>query len=119
MKKVQSLNGQMAALSRFVSKLFDKCISFFNVLKQAKGFQWTEECEVSFQQLKEYMGQAPFMSKSKEGEEMAIYLGVSQYAISAALVREEDMVQYLIYYVSHRLLDAEPDIPQWRSSPTA
>ena len=37
-KKVQSLNGQIAALSKFVSKAFDKCIPFFNVLKQAKNF---------------------------------------------------------------------------------
>ena len=47
------------------------------------------------------------MSKLKEGEELIIYLGVSQYAISVALVQEEDMVQYPVYYVSHRLLDAE------------
>ena len=48
-KEVQSLNDQIASLSRFVSKAFDKCIPFFNVLKQAKSFQWTEECEVAFQ----------------------------------------------------------------------
>lgn len=62
--KVQSLNGQIVGLSKFVSKV-DKCIPFFNVLKQAKNFQWTEKCEVAFQQLKEYMGQAPLISKSK------------------------------------------------------
>ena len=32
-KEVQSLNGQIAALNRFVSKAFDKSIPFFNVLK--------------------------------------------------------------------------------------
>ena len=56
------------------------------MLKQAKSFQWTEECKVVFQQLKEYMGQAPFMSNPKEEKKLIVYLGVSQHAISAALV---------------------------------
>ncbi|XP_052203478.1 uncharacterized protein LOC127808828 [Diospyros lotus] len=47
------------------------------------------------------------MSKPKEGEELVVYLGVSKYAVSAALVREEDRVQCPVNYVSHRLLDAE------------
>ena len=48
-KEVQSLNGQIVALSRFVSKASDKSILFFNVLKQTKNFRWTKECEVAFQ----------------------------------------------------------------------
>ena len=47
------------------------------------------------------------MSKPKEGEELTVYLGVSQYAINVALVWEENRVQYPVYYVSYRILDAE------------
>ena len=60
--------------------------------RRQKNVQWTKEYEVAFQQLKEYMGRAPLMLKSKEGEELIVYLGVSQYAISAVLVQEEDWV---------------------------
>ena len=41
-KAVQSLNGKVAALNRFVSKATDKCLPFFRVLK--KSFEWTDEC---------------------------------------------------------------------------
>ena len=41
-KAVQSLNGKVAALNRFVSKATDKCLPFFLVLK--KSFEWTDEC---------------------------------------------------------------------------
>ena len=34
-KKVQSLNGRVTALSRFVSKATDKCLPFFKMLKDA------------------------------------------------------------------------------------
>ena len=42
MKAVQSLNGKVAALNKFVSKATDKCLPFFRVLK--KSFEWTDEC---------------------------------------------------------------------------
>ena len=34
-KEVQSLTGRVVALNRFVSKITDKCLPFFKVLKKA------------------------------------------------------------------------------------
>ena len=42
LKAVQSLNGKVAALNRFVSKATDKCLPFFRILR--KSFEWTDEC---------------------------------------------------------------------------
>ena len=42
-KEVQSLNGKIAALSRFVSRAMDKCLPFFRTLK--KSFEWTAKCQ--------------------------------------------------------------------------
>ena len=41
-KEVQSLNGKIAALNRFVSKATDKCLPFFRILR--KSFEWMEKC---------------------------------------------------------------------------
>ena len=41
-KEVQSLNGKIVALNRFVSKAMDKCLPFFHILR--KSFEWTDEC---------------------------------------------------------------------------
>ena len=41
-KEIQSLIGRVAVLNRFVSKVTDKCLPFFKVLK--KAFEWTNEC---------------------------------------------------------------------------
>ena len=41
-KEVQSLNGKIAALNRFVSRATDKCLPFFCVLK--RSFEWIDEC---------------------------------------------------------------------------
>ena len=42
-KEVQSLNDIIAALNRFVSRVTDKCLPFFRILK--KSFEWTDECQ--------------------------------------------------------------------------
>ena len=42
-KEVQSLNGKVVALNRFVLKAMDKCLPFFRMLK--KSFEWTAECQ--------------------------------------------------------------------------
>ena len=87
MKAVQSLNGKVAALNRFVSKVTDKCLPFFRVLR--KSFEWTDECQKAFEDLKKYLSSLPLLSPSMPGEELYLYIAVSQAAVSAALVRDE------------------------------
>ena len=42
-KELQSLNGKIAALNRFVSRVTNKCLPFFRILK--KSFEWMDECQ--------------------------------------------------------------------------
>ena len=61
-KEVQSLNGKVAALNRFVLKVMDKCLPFFRTLK--KSFEWTDECQQAFEELKAYLSALPLLSPS-------------------------------------------------------
>ena len=61
-KEVQSLNGKVAALNRFVLKVMDKCLPFFHTLK--KSFEWTDECQQAFEELKAYLSALPLLSPS-------------------------------------------------------
>ena len=44
-KEVQRLNGQITTLSQFMSKLVEKCLSFYKILKKEKYFNWGKDCE--------------------------------------------------------------------------
>uniref|UniRef100_A0A2N9J3I5 Integrase catalytic domain-containing protein n=1 Tax=Fagus sylvatica TaxID=28930 RepID=A0A2N9J3I5_FAGSY len=83
-KEVQSLTGKAAALNRFVSRSTDKCLPFFKILR--KAFQWTEECQRAFEELK---------------------LALSSSAVSSALIRKEERIQKPVYYTSRALKGAE------------
>ena len=99
-KEVQSLTRRVAALNKFISKATDKCLPFFESLKGNKRFLWDDKCEQAFRTLKEYLGKPPLLSKPIED------VAVSEYTISRALIREEEKVQWPVYYVNKRLIDA-------------
>ena len=109
-KEVRSLNGKIAALNRFVSKSTDKCLPFFRILR--KSFEWTDECQKAFEDLKKYLSSPPLLSLSKSGEELYLYIAVSQGVVSAALVREEEGSQLPVYFVSRAFRGAEERYPR-------
>ena len=104
-KEVQRLTGWIAALNRFVSKATDKCLPFLKTFKQV--FQCTDECEAAFQSLKEYLAKPPLLSPSTEGEDLFLYLAVSQTAVSSALILEEFRAQQPIYCTSQAFQGVE------------
>ena len=86
-KEIQSLAGRVAALNRFVSRATDQCLPFFKILR--KAFEWSEECEKAFQELKTYLASSSLLFTPVLKEELLLYLAVSPSAVSSALVREE------------------------------
>ncbi|XP_075640266.1 uncharacterized protein LOC142612018 [Castanea sativa] len=108
-KEVQSLNGKIVVLNRFVSRATDKCLPFFCTLK--RSFEWTAECQQAFEDLKAYLSSPPLLSPSQPGEELFLYLATSPAAVSAALVREDEKAQRLVYYASKALRGAEERYP--------
>jgi hypothetical protein len=44
-KDVMKLTGMMAALGRFISKLEEKGLPFFKLLKKSDKFKWTDEAD--------------------------------------------------------------------------
>ena len=109
-KDIQRLIGRIATLSRFVSRASDRCRPFFQVLK--KAFRWDAHCQEAFTTLKTYLSSPPILVSPSEGELLTLYLVVSDFATSAALVRERDRVQQLVYYCSRALRGAEERYPK-------
>ena len=103
-KEVQSLNGRVAALNRFVSRVTDKCLPFFKVLR--KAFDWTDKCQGAFEELLAYLTSPPLLSLSKPNEELSLYIAISPTTINSAFIR-----QLHIYYTSCELRGAEGRYP--------
>ncbi|XP_074327047.1 uncharacterized protein LOC141664986 [Apium graveolens] len=91
-----------------VKQSSDRCKEFFKAIKgRGKDFLWTPDCEEAFLKIKEQLGNPPMLAKPEDGETLILYLAVSEYSVSAVLLKEEASHQWPVYYVSKRLLDEE------------
>ena len=52
-----------------------------------KGFEWTEEYTLAFQQLKEYLSYPPIMSSPEVDEILFAYIVMAPHAVSLVLIR--------------------------------
>ena len=98
------MNGKVGSLHKFISRATNKCLSFFKTLKMS--FEFTDECQKAFKDLKAYFASPLLLSPSKPNEELSLYLAISPHptlAINSALIRKEDHVQLLVFYTSRAL----------------
>jgi hypothetical protein len=64
--EVQQLAGRVAALSRFVARLGEKALPFYALMKKSdKKFEWTEEADATFSQLKKVLSTPPMLVAPK------------------------------------------------------
>ena len=87
-KDVQRLTGSLAALSHFISRLAERALPFFKLLRRSGPFSWTEEAEQAFQELKRHLTSLPVLVAPEPGETLFLYLAASAEAVSMVLVAE-------------------------------
>ncbi|CAJ2653138.1 unnamed protein product [Trifolium pratense] len=106
-KSIQSLNGMLTALSRFVAKSAQHALPLFKLLRKESAFEWTKECEDALQHLKRALSEPPVLTRPNEGETLYLYLAVASKAISAILIKETEQGQKPVYFVSKALQGPE------------
>ena len=109
-KDVQKLTGYMAALNRFISRLGEKGLPFFKLLKKTDKFEWIEEANEAFKRLKAYLTSSSVLIPPKKYEDMMLYIVATSTVISTAIVVEREeghvyKVQCPVYYINEVLLE--------------
>jgi len=107
LKEIQRMIGRLTSLFRFVPKLAERTRPIIKLLKKTTKFEWTDECEQNFLQLKAFMASPPVIQKSNTREPIIVYLVVTTEAISSVLVQEIGAEERPVYFVSRVLHDAE------------
>jgi hypothetical protein len=87
-KDVQELTGCLAALSRFISRLTERPLPFFKLLRKSKPFVWTQEADETFQELKKYLTSLLIMVALEHGEPLLLYIVVTAEVVSMVLIVE-------------------------------
>jgi hypothetical protein len=112
-KDIMKLTGMMAALGRFISKLGEKGLPFFKLLKKADKFVWDDEAQKAFKALKESLTTPLVMTPPIPKETLLLYISATTNVVSTVLVAEREEegyaypVQLLVYYMREVLVDAK------------
>jgi hypothetical protein len=87
-KDVQKLTGCLAALNRFISRLGEWGLPFFELLKRQDKFQWTKEAAQALEDLKHHLQTPPILTALEPGKNLLLYIAVTTHVISTAIVVE-------------------------------
>ncbi|KAK1621335.1 hypothetical protein QYE76_026852 [Lolium multiflorum] len=86
LKDVQRLTGCVAAISRFVSRLGEKALPLYKLLKKTDKFVWDEEADKALQGLKNILSSPPILAAPAESEPMLLYMAATNKVISLVIV---------------------------------
>jgi hypothetical protein len=88
-KDVMNLTSMMAALGRFISKLGEKGLPFFKLLKKSDKFKWTDEADQALKELKTFLTTPPVMVPPTPKETLLLYISASTEVVNEVLVVEQ------------------------------
>jgi len=84
--------GSFAALSCFISRLAERALPFFKLLRRSGSFTWTKEAEQAFQELKKHLTFLSMLVAPELGETLFLYLAASTEVVSMVMFAQR-MVQ--------------------------
>jgi hypothetical protein len=109
LKGVQRVTGCLAALSRFISRLGEKALPLYHLLKKSEHFSWTLEAEEALAKLKATLSNSPILIPPTPGELLLLYVTATTQVVSTVLVvdRAEEahtlLIQRPVYFISEVL----------------
>jgi hypothetical protein len=91
-KDVQKLTRCMAALNRFISKLGERGLPFFKLLKHQEKFMWTPEVDQVLTHLMDFPSKPPVLTAPRKKEQLLLYLAATTHVVRSVIVveRKED-----------------------------
>ena len=107
-KEIGGFLGRLQYISRFIAKLTNICELIFHFLRKNQPTIWNDDCQIAFENIKEYLLYPPVLVPPILRRPLLLYLLVSDMALGCMLTQLDDLGnERAIYYLSKRMLEYE------------
>ena len=112
-REVRSLMGMMSYYRRFMPNFSRIAQPLVELTKKYARFNWTKECQVAFEFLKESLTAVPLLAYPDTRLPYVLYTDASDTCIGACLTQEkkvegsEESIETPIYFLSHKLSSSQ------------
>jgi hypothetical protein len=118
LKEVQKFTGCLASQSRFISRLGEKTLPLYQLMKKSDTFVWTTQADTAFKELKQMLSTAPVLASPMPREPILLYIAATNRVVSAVVVVEREeggkTVQRPVYYLSEVLSTSKQNYPHYQ-----
>jgi hypothetical protein len=120
LRDVQKFAGCLASLSRFVSRLGEKAMPLYQLMKKTDHFVWSQRTDDAFNDLKQALSIAPILAAPASRKPMLLYIAATPRVVSIVIVVEhakegkELPVQHPVYYLSEVLTLSKQNYPHYQ-----
>ena len=100
-------------MSRFISRLREKAIPLYQILKKTDDFVWSDATNKAFENMKRQLAEPPVLAAPIDKEPLLLYVAANVRAVSVAIVVErkeagkEYPVQRPVYYISVVIIESK------------
>ena len=88
-KEIRGFLGQLQYISRFIAKVTSICESIFKLLRKNEPHEWNDECQKSFELIKEYLLHPPILIPSMHGKPLLLYLSIIEDVVKSMFAQED------------------------------
>jgi ribonuclease HI len=105
-------------LTRFISRLGEKGLPLYRLLKKHERFSWTIEAQEALDKLKAMLTHVPILTPPQDGEPLYLYVAATTQVVSAVIVVERIEeghvvpIQCPVYYISEVLSETKARYPR-------
>lgn len=108
-KEVRGFLGRLNYNARFISHITATCKPIFKLLRRDQVIEWSDDCQETFDKVKEDLQEPPILMPPIQGEHLIMYLTILNESIGCVLGQQDETGQKEndIYYMSKKFNDYE------------
>ena len=88
LRYVQKFTDCLASISRFISRLGEKALPLYQLMKKTTHFEWDDKADEAFLQLKKMLTTPPVLAAPAAKEPMFLYIAATSRVVSTVIVVE-------------------------------